>query len=312
MDISITVDPTRVNPQTDKRLGATGKAHGTFGELLQGSLPGDDDHFLVTLPINRFSYATFYRNDEAGCIRVSPVTKTKSRELARQMLETLAPHLGGELVLRGDLVEGKGLASSSADLVATARAITASLREPVNMEMLLSVMARLEPSDGVMFDSCVVFYHRRVAPGKELGIAPSIRIIAIDEGGTIDTLQYNHKLKPYTTAEKEEYTHLLGQLGKAFEEHNLSLLGQVCTRGALLNQSRNPKRQFDHVLNIAKNNDALGVVVSHSGTMIGVMLSHYDTHFEHKEACIKAELAQVGEPLVVDSLSYNKQGEKPW
>ncbi len=313
MEVSMSVDLAEDHQAASRKHGTIGKAHGTFGELLQGSLPGEDGHFLVTLPINRFSYATFYRDDDAGNVRVKPAHKTKSRDMAKDLLHILAPQLGGELVLRGDLVEGKGLASSSADLVACARAIAAALGKPLDIDMLLGCMGRLEPSDGVMFDSCNLFYHRRVKAGHELGPPPSVRILALDEGGTVDTVQYNSRLKPYTNEEKCQYSFLLMQLDTAFHEENLTLLGSVCTRGALMNQSRNPKKQFDQVNQIAQTNDALGVVVSHSGTMLGIMLSHYDHQFEAKEAQIKAQLAQLeGQLLEVDSLSYKKQGEKPW
>ncbi len=302
--------PAEACPQTN---GAVGKAHGTFGELLQGSLPGDEGHFLVTLPINRFSYATFFKNNRAGSVIVKPPHKTKSRDLALSILEAIAPEHGGELLLRGDLEEGKGLASSSADLVATARAIAAALGKEVDLNVLLTCMGRLEPSDGVMFDSCIVFHHRRVWPGQVLGSPPSIRIFAIDEGGTIDTVLYNKHLASYTPSEEQEYSSLLDRLASAFHDRDLRLLGEVCTCGAYLNQKRNPKKMFETVKAIGDRCGALGVVVTHSGTVLGLMLSHYDDAFEEKEAQIKAALSQLeGRVMTVDSLCYNKQGDKPW
>src|SRR5690242_6583544 len=66
-------------PGVDTRTGH-GQAFGTFGELLQGRLPGGDD-FLVTLPITLRSTAWF-RLDPAGPLRVSPSHKLKSLALA--------------------------------------------------------------------------------------------------------------------------------------------------------------------------------------------------------------------------------------
>ena len=296
-----------------KTKGAVGKAHGTFGELLQGSLPGEEGHFLVTLPINRFSYATFFKNDRAGSVMVKPAHKTKSRDLALSILQAIAPGVGGELVLRGDLEEGKGLSSSSADLVATSRAIAAAIGKEVDLNVLLACMGRLEPSDGVMFDACIVFHHRRVIPGQVLGSPPSIRIYSIDEGGTIDTVYYNKKLTSYLPSEEREYRLLLKRLASAFVERDLALLGSVCTRGAYLNQTRNPKKMLETVHELADRCGALGVVVTHSGTRLGVMLSHYDAAFEEKEANITSALSRLGgRVMTVDSLSYNKQGDRPW
>ena len=63
-------------PGADLRVGG-GTAFGSFGELLQGVLPGqtpasrpdDDVHFLVTFPIDRGSRVRF-RLDPGGELRV--------------------------------------------------------------------------------------------------------------------------------------------------------------------------------------------------------------------------------------------------
>src|SRR4051794_22862710 len=95
----------------------SGWACGTFGELLQGVLPDSGLHFLVTLPITAGSTATFRYDARSARIEVSPENKRKSRRLARLALDALGHPGGGELLLTSDLPEGKGLASSSADLV---------------------------------------------------------------------------------------------------------------------------------------------------------------------------------------------------
>src|SRR5690348_2801572 len=97
-------------------------AFGTFGELLQGALPDGTD-FLVTMPIARWSTARFLLEPSVSDVHVRPAHKTKSRRLVEAMLGRYGVCGGGFLLLDSDLPEGKGLASSSADLVATARAV---------------------------------------------------------------------------------------------------------------------------------------------------------------------------------------------
>src|SRR5207302_1757315 len=96
-----------------------GKAFGTFGELLQGRLDNSDGDFLVTFPIARYSHATFATDPKSAAVIVYPPYKYKSQKLADMILEYYALPKGGILVLESDIPVGKGLASSSADLVAT-------------------------------------------------------------------------------------------------------------------------------------------------------------------------------------------------
>jgi L-threonine kinase len=75
------------------RVGV-GTAHGTFGELLQGALPGPGEpdgegRFLVTLPVARWSSARVELRPPGSGLTVSPATKTKAAALARTLLAEL-------------------------------------------------------------------------------------------------------------------------------------------------------------------------------------------------------------------------------
>lgn len=102
------------------------RACGTFGELLQGVLPDNDLDFLVTLPIELWSTARFTVDPRSATVTVRPAHKRKSLALARALLAMCGTGTGGALTIESDIPGGKGLASSSADLVATSRAICAA------------------------------------------------------------------------------------------------------------------------------------------------------------------------------------------
>ncbi|MFF3662643.1 GHMP family kinase ATP-binding protein [Streptomyces olivochromogenes] len=141
-----------------RRVAATGvsTAFGTFGELLQGVLPqdevppGEDGNFLVTLPVARWAMARFELDWDFGELSVFPPHKKKALRLTSMITED-AGGAGGVLRIEGTLPEGKGLASSSADLVATARAVANALDEPMPAHRIESYLARIEPTDGVMY-----------------------------------------------------------------------------------------------------------------------------------------------------------------
>jgi uncharacterized protein involved in propanediol utilization len=267
----------------------TGHAFGTFGELLQGVLPDGDVDFLVTLPLDRWSRARF-RLQSGRPLRVFPATKRKSLLLARALLDSVASRAGGILMLDSDLPEGKGLASSSADLVATARAVGSVLGLDMSPAAIERLLRRIEPSDGVMYLGVVAFEHRRVRLRQFLGSLPAMTVVALDEGGQVDTVAFNRIPKGFSSRDKHEYATLLDRLADAVHRRDLVAVGEVASRSAVLNQRLHPKRCLPQMLALAREAGALGVVAAHSGTMVGILLDdgapgHYGRLARLTRAC---------------------------
>ncbi|MEV7390532.1 MULTISPECIES: kinase [unclassified Streptomyces] len=258
------------------RVGV-GTANGTFGELLQGALPGPGEtdgegRFLVTLPVARWSTARFELSPPGSGLRVSPAGKSKAGRLAAALLAELGRPCDGELVLHGSIPEGKGLASSSADLVATARAVLAVTGEQVSGRRLGELLTAIEPTDGVMHPGVVAFDHRRGRHLHTLGELPGLQIVAVDQGGAVDTLAFNRAAPGYGPGERRHYAGLLDELSRAVAVGELAAVGAVSTESAALNQSRMPNRNFAALREICRTVSGLGLVACHSGTMIGIML----------------------------------------
>ena len=275
-------------------LQGTGLAHGTFGELLQGALPGAENHFLITLPIHRFSRASLTVHPEHTTLCVTPSRKVKAARMAELLLQRLGMPVRGHLHIQSQLVEGKGLASSSADLVATARAIFAARHQSVDEEMMLEVLREIEPTDGVMYPDCVAFFHRQVRLHRRLGsFGRQLHILAVDEGGVVDTVSYNQRCNGYSDPECVAYAKLLDEAGEAFVQGDLSTLGAIATRSSVLNQPRNPKRHFDRMLRLCDESEALGLVATHSGPCLGLLFDDSQDH-DRARAQARRELEMQG------------------
>lgn len=289
----------------DLRQGI-GVANGTFGELLQGSLATDDDHFLVTLPVNRFSRAVFTPDSRSNEVTVTPEHKYKSRALIEKLLDQYRIECGGHLYVSSELPEGKGMASSSADLVAVARAFESSAGHSVPTDLVLSLLRTIEPTDGVMYPEFVTFFHRRVQLRRRLGAPSRLMVVGLDEGGRIDTIEYNHRNGHFTTEECAEYAGLLDTIEAAVLENDLELLGSVSTRSAVLNQRRNPKRHLEEMIEIGRDYDALGVVVAHSGPCLGLLFPDRAAFADRVERA-RARVSEVGgNAFVVESLETGR------
>jgi L-threonine kinase len=247
-------------------------AFGTFGELLQGVLPDGRD-FLVTFPIARWSTAVYRSDPRPGPVRVIPDRKHKARRVAEHLLAAFELPGSGELRVDSCLPEGKGLASSSADLVATARAIGNALDLTVSPTMIEDLLRRIEPSDGVMYPGVVAFHHREVRLRANLGSLPALTVVGLDEGDTVDTVAFNLIPKPFGTAERREYEALLSAMASAVAAGDAAQVGRVSTRSAEMNQKLRPKHTLDHVGRACRRFGGLGVVVAHSGTSIGILFA---------------------------------------
>ncbi len=286
----------------------TGTAFGTFGELLQGVLPEADGDFLVTLPVARWTMATFREGSASGAIEVWPPRKTKALRLARMIAASAprGPARGGVLTVSSVIPEGKGLASSSADLVATARAVGRALDVAMPPARIERLLARIEPTDGVLYPAIVAFHHRSVRLRSVLGSLPAMAVVGVDEGGAVDTVDFNRIPKPFTAADRRTYVDLLGRLTDAVRARDLAEVGRIATRSALMNQTLRHKHALDPMRAICREVGGLGVAVGHSGTTLGILLDATDPSYTRRvtaaaRAC--AELA--GAVAVYRTLSFD-------
>jgi L-threonine kinase len=276
----------RADPARPLYRGATGVStcFGTFGELLQGVLPGRAGDFLVTLPVARWAMATFQADPTAQGVRVHPAHKTKARSLAELILAGTATAGGGVLTIESSLPEGKGMASSSADLVATARAVANALHLDLRPRRLEELLRRIEPTDGVLYPGIVAFDHREVRLRARLGSLPTMTIVGVDEGGVVDTVAFNRIAKPFSGADRREYARLLDAMADAVRRADLAAVGALASRSAVMNQALWPKRSLAAVLDICAEIGGLGVVAAHSGTMLGILLDVSDPAYRTKIA----------------------------
>ncbi|MDH6125379.1 kinase [Kitasatospora sp. GP82] len=278
---------------TERQPIGVGVAHGTFGELLQGVLPNGLD-FLVTLPITDRSIATFQPLPDRFEVEVYPPSKRKSRRLAEELLRAYARPVGGRLQLISSLSEGKGFASSSADLVATARAVGQAYNIDLDEEEVESFLREIEPTDGVMYPDTVAFYHREVRLRERLGFLPELTIVAHDEGGEVDTVAFNRLPKPFDHHERRHYADLLEELTRAIRDGDLPAVGAVSTRSAELNAKLRPRAGFEELLQIAREVAGFGLILAHSGTTLGILLDGSDSEAAEKIAYVRKSCRPLG------------------
>ncbi|PCI37818.1 MAG: kinase [Thiotrichales bacterium] len=286
-----------------------GRANGTFGELLQGMLPNKRS-FMVTFPTNLFSYVTFYPEPNSSEIIVHPVAKNKSARMAKNILEYFKINTGGILNITSDIPEGKGLASSSADLVAVAHAISDAYNLEISFELVAKFIAAIEPSDGVMYSGSVAFYYKEVELKECIAQLPPITMVAVDEGNIINTVDYNSIKKHYSFSCTLQYQAMLDLMSQALRDKDLATIGKIATEGAIMNQQYNHKEFLAKMIDVCHEAGGLGVSIAHSGTFMGILLDPTASNYRFQKIFCCTEIKQYGKiPQIFNSLVHEHVAE---
>ncbi|TDK60791.1 kinase [Bacillus salipaludis] len=250
------------------RIGK-GSCHGTFGELVQGII--DEKHFLITFPIpNLKSEAVFIPNPRGSEMTMGD-PKVKVLKAGKLLMQQFDLPLGGSLDIRSNIPSGKGMASSSADIVAAIRAIADSYSLPITKEMISSIAAQVEPTDGVMYDEVVAYDYIHGELIEGFGTLPSFHLVGIDFGGEVDTVQFNHIEKEYKQQDHAIFIQAYELIREGFGRRDFSLISKATTLSARVNQKILPKPFFYEFEKLAQDYQG-GIVVAHSGTVMGILL----------------------------------------
>lgn len=253
---------------------AAGECHGTFGELIQGVLP-NDRHFLVTLPIDVKTVVEYEATDTES-VQVNVRHKSKSIAAITKYLQMHDLPAGGYLRFRSTFSAGKGLASSSADMVAALRAVARYFDLAVTPQLIETILRDIEPTDGVMYDGVVSYFHREVRLDEKIGATPRLTIVSADRGGECDTIQFNRRKPAFSVKAKGEYADMLVSIKRAIRDDDPESLGRLTTRSCELSQGFNPHPHYALMNQLCVETDALGLVATHSGTCIGLLYDQDD------------------------------------
>lgn len=243
------------------------KSPGSGGELIQGTLSGTP--FLVTCPIDLYAEAALSVQQNLG-------NHTKAR-LAQA--RTLA-YLGYEtapcgILLHSALPQGKGLASSSADIAAVCQLTALSLGHELMSEEIAAIAVKIEPTDGVFCPGIVQFNHLNGMILKTWPHPPNLSLLLYDCGGAVDTLRFNRRgdLRQLNDAKEPDIREAIALLEQGFAKQDPLLIGAAATRSAFANQKILYKKQLANLHDIAMRCGAVGVNIAHSGTVIGMIFA---------------------------------------
>ncbi|WP_244438934.1 GHMP family kinase ATP-binding protein [Paraburkholderia dilworthii] len=263
---------------------------------------------LVSLPCpNLTSKARFLANSDTQ-ISVSPQHCEKAKRAAELTLKTFAQTgVGGHVTINSNIAIGRGMGSSTADVLATILAVLdcLNIQAPIDRVMQIAVDAETACDSTLFSQNAVLFAQREgliiEAFTKSL---PHIDFISIDAATveSVDTLT----LKPaeYSHVEIEMFRSMRALLRQAFNTSNLNLLGRVATASARINERFLRKLHLDRIEGIGVRHGAIGVQVAHSGTVVGLMFDPVDDRTAARIELATHDLRRLGfEQSIVHSTS---------
>lgn len=291
----------------DGRRVGVGTACGTCGELLQGVIGNHD--FLITFPADLTVHAHATEQELPG-VQVWPPHKVKARCAAQAVWRRLggdeAPAQRGlRITLHSAIPESKGLASSSADIVATCRAVAALHGAQLSEPELCELACQIEPSDAVMYEHPVAFdFLQGIVledPARPFGALAMV----VDTAERVDTLGFRRV--PYTAEERRAIEAAYGQAIAGLRDGDLDKVGAAATTSARLNQRRHHKPHLEELIRIAARRGSYGVSIAHSGTVAALLFDERDSG-----AAIQAG-GEVAQRFAEASISYlyGRSAEQP-
>jgi L-threonine kinase len=236
--------------------------------LVQGTINGQN--FLITCPINIFTEVTVTKT--AGESRLSGGDK-----ICRAVESTLSYLARSEQALQvvsnSILPQGKGMASSSADISAACVATAACLGTKLTPNEIADIALAIEPTDGVFYPGIVLFDHIHGRLRRSLGYPPAMLIAIFDTGGAVDTMYFNQREDLALLNDQKEplVREAMDLVIKGLATGECSLIGRGATLSAIANQDILLKPDLPKIIKLGEEFGAVGVSVAHSGTVLGVL-----------------------------------------
>jgi len=247
------------------------RAPGVCGELAQGVIEGI--HFLVTCPVDFYSRVKVDIYSDGPGVEAPQDCEKAAAAVRRTLFHLKNAKVRAKLSINNPIPRGKGMASSSADLAAAIAATGLALGEEISPYQIAQIALSIEPTDGIMIPGVALFDHRAGIIRESLGPPPPMEIVALDLGGTVDTVQFNMVDRFQRWQSVDEQTgEALRLLRRGIEEQDPALVGQGASISAEASQTVLAKPRLAEVKEFAESVGAVGVNVGHSGTIMGVLL----------------------------------------
>lgn len=169
---------------------------------------------------------------------------------------------------RSDLDIGKGMGSSTADIVASARALANATGHVLRPEQEAGIATSIESSDGSMYPGIVAFEQKTSRLVRRFDWWPQFVVVMV-----IPPTILNTETARFAGKERhaDQFEQILEELDRAVLERDPLRFARQATVSAELNQRFVPNAYYLELISRLDEFKAAGVNVAHTGTMAGLL-----------------------------------------
>lgn len=268
---------------------ALARCPASCGEIIQGWILGSEK--LVSCPVDWYS--------EVEITTGAPLPD--ERPLVRAMVKQVLMHwhlpgaLSNEIRIdcRSTIPVAKGMASSTADIAATAVATSRHLGFTLDDVSLSQLCVALEPTDSTVFRSLTLFDHNTAQTRISCEHLPSLDILLLESPLTLRTEDY-HRLprRAALMSSADALDSAWRKVQHACMTKDPVLLGEAASQSAIASQTLLPKPGFNALMAIVEQCDLYGLNVAHSGSVVGLLLDRQRHDLEKVRALLSQPALQ--------------------
>jgi uncharacterized protein involved in propanediol utilization len=244
-----------------------------IGELLQGILDKNHSFLLSNHSSKYFKTMTVLDSNSKTNLPLKP----KSRQALNLFWSTIedqsqkADIRSISIIQESNIPEGKGLSSSSADILGVLSALNQFYNTHYSVEKLYQLATQIEPTDPCLHKNPLFFHQNSGEIIEAIELLPySILYFDSDTDSQIDTLSFSQKVH-YSENQTQEFQELIHSIKKATKTKDYELFFYCITKSAIINETILPKKNFPLLLDFASENNC-GLFVAHSGTYMGLLI----------------------------------------
>ena len=244
---------------------------GTCGELFQGALEGIP--CLVSCPIDRMAEVRVSLDPDGEGISISPFMG-KTRKAMERALAGVFPGRGCISVRRlQGLPEGRGYASSTADILAALHGLYALAGRVLSPEEGTGIALSVEPTDSIAWPGLALLDHREGRIMEFLGTPPPLSVLVLDWGGTVDTEEFNRRdFRGIFRTLEPLHREAFALVREGVERQDPFLVGEGASLSARGAGELLDRPFLGKCLSLCRELGGYGVCVAHSGTIYGILL----------------------------------------
>jgi uncharacterized protein involved in propanediol utilization len=255
------------------QVAGVGSCLGTLGELFQGPIrwDGELEIAIASLPFSGRSRCRY----ELGATQGASDGLEGRPKTARAVALLLAQHglrlPSGRFRFSSDLEVGKGMASSTADIVAAVRCVGTVVGRRFRAREIMDVLRPVERSDSVFLREGALYLSERhevvVRFGRTLGYTAAYLV----EPAAVDTEAMRECLLEHYRRSLPAYRAALESFISGAVQRDPYRVAAAATESARLSQRCLPKRCFVAMRSAMQALGADGLFVAHTGSVVGYL-----------------------------------------